>query len=429
MALWLGVTGAAFQRSDAFPESRYHPNIKYSGTAPTSVVAALNAKLQAGEVTLAFEPGGRGYLKSMLDALGIDASSQTLVYSGTSLQATYIKPDSPRAIYFNDNVAVAWIRGAPLLELAAQDPRLGTVFYTLAQTESATPVVSRVETCLSCHLSWDTRAVPGAFVLTTFPRKSDNDYADGGLSDHREPLNRRYGGWYVTGDKVPPRHMGNQPLIFPGATTPEKTPPPVLRTTLAGSGLVRDLGDFLRPTSDIVALQVIEHQLHAMNLMTRTGWEHRLAAGASADAPIGPGDEPMLSARVREAVDELADYLLFVDEVPLGVIKGNSGYAEWFQAQGPKDPSGRSLRELKLDGRLMKYPLSYTIYSRGFDGLPPAVRQAVYRRLWEVLSASPVGGDKRYAHLSAADRRACLEILRATKSDLPSVFATTTAAR
>lgn len=429
VALWLGVTGAAFQRSDAFPESRYHPNIKYSGTAPTDVVAQLNAKLQAGDVKLAFESGGRGYLKSMLGALGIDASSQTLVYSGTSLQASYIKPDSPRAIYFNDNVAVAWIRGAPLLELAAQDPRLGTVFYTLGQTESATPMVSRVETCLSCHLSWDTRAVPGAFVLTTFPRKSDNDYADGGLSDHREPLNRRYGGWYVTGDKVPARHMGNQPLIFPGATTPEKTPAPAPRTTLAGSGLVRDLGDFLRPTSDIVALQVIEHQLHAMNLMTRTSWEHRLVAGASADAPIAPADEPMLSARVREAVDELADYLLFVDEVPLGVIKGNSGYAEWFQAQGPKDPAGRSLRELKLDGRLMKYPLSYTIYSRGFDGLPPAVRQAVYRRLWDVLTASPVGGDKRYAHLSAVDRRAMLEILRATKTDLPSVFTSTTAAR
>lgn len=429
VALWLGATGAAFQRSDAFPESRHHPNIKYGSTAPTDVVAQLNAKLQQGELTLAFEPGGHGYLKAVLDALGIDASSQTLVYSGTSLQATYIKPDNPRAVYFNDNVAVAWIRGAPLLELAAQDPRLGTVFYTLSQTESATPVVSRMETCLSCHLSWDTRAVPGVFVLTTFPRKSDNDYADGGVSDHREPLSRRYGGWYVTGDKVPPRHMGNQPLIFAGATTPEKTPAPAPRTTLAGAGLVRDIDQFLRPTSDIVALQVLEHQLHAMNLMTRTGWEHRLVAGAAADAPIAPGEEPMLTARVREAVDELADYLLFVDEVPLGTIKGNSGYAEWFQAQGPKDPAGRSLRELKLDGRLMKHPLSYTIYSRGFDGLPPAVRQAVYRRLWNVLTASPVGGDTRYAHLSAADRRAILEILRATKSDLPSVFSSTTAAR
>ncbi|MFN7979507.1 MAG: hypothetical protein U0P30_15335 [Vicinamibacterales bacterium] len=58
------------------------------------------------------------------------------------------------------------------------------------------------------------------------------------------------------------------------------------------------------------------------------------------------------------------------------------------------------------------------------------MRQAVHRRLWEVLTASPVGGDKRHAHLSpSADRRAMLEILRATKTDLPSVFASTTAAR
>ena len=113
----------------------------------------------------------------------------------------------------------------------------------------------------------------------------------------------------------------------------------------------------------------------------------------------------------------------------MGTLKGNSGFAEWFQAQGPKDPAGRSLRELKLDGRLMKYPLSYTVYSTAFQGLPPAVRQAVYRRLWDVLSSAPAAGDRKYAHLSAADRRAMLEILRATKSDLPSVFTATTAAR
>lgn len=426
-AIWIGVAASAAQRSDAFPESRHHPAIKYGATAPADAMATLNARLERGEATLAFEPGGRGYLKSVLDALGIDASSQTLVYSGTSLQASYISASNPRAIYFNDNVAVAWIRGAPLLEIAAQDPKLGTVFYQLAQTDGASPRGSRMETCLSCHLSWDTRAVPGVFVLTTFPRKSDRDYANGGVSDHREPLNRRYGGWYVTGDKVPPRHMGNQPLIGPHAASPEQTPAPALRTTLAGTDLVRDLDQFLRPTSDIVALQVLEHQLHAMNLMTRTAWEHRLVAGPKADAPVTSADEPRLTPRVHEAVDELVDYLLFVDEVPLGTIKGNSGYAEWFQAQGPKDASGRSLRELKLDGRLMKYPLSFTIYSTAFDGMPPTVRQAVYRRLWDVLSSATP--DKRYAHLTAADRRAVLEILRATKSDLPAVFTPTLAAR
>ncbi len=426
-AVWLGVAASAAQRSDAFPESRHHPAIKYGSTSPSDAMAQLNARLERGETSLAFESGGHGYLKSVLDALGIDASSQTLVYSGTSLQASYITASNPRAIYFNDNVAVAWIRGAPLIEIAAQDPKLGTVFYQLSQTEGSQPRGSRMETCLSCHLSWDTRAVPGVFVLTTFPRKSDRDYAEGGVSDHREPLSRRYGGWYVTGDAVPSRHMGNQPLIGPHAVAPEKTPAPALRTTLAGTGLVRDVDQYLRPTSDIVALQVLEHQLHAMNLMTRAAWEHRLVTGASAEAAVAPQDEPRLTSRVHEAVDELADYLLFVDEVPLGRITGNSGYAEWFQAQGPKDPAGRSLRELKLDGRLMTYPLSYTVYSTAFDGLPPAVRQGVYRRLWDVLtSAAP---DKRYAHLSAGDRHAMLDILRATKKDLPAVFAPTLAAR
>lgn len=418
--VWLGAVSLALQRNDAFPESRHHPAIRYGATRPSDAMAQLNARLEKGETTLAFEPGGRGYLKAVLAALGIDASSQTLVYSGTSLQASYISADNPRAVYFNDNVAVAWIRGAPLLEIAAQDPALGTVFYQLAQSDGGTPRGSRMETCLSCHLSWDTRAVPGVFVLTTFPRKSDRDYANGGISDHREPLARRYGGWYVTGDKVPPRHMGNQALIGPHAAAPEQTPAPALRTTLAGTGLVRDVEQFLTPTSDIVALQVLEHQLHAMNLMTRTAWEHRLVAGPTADGLADAAADPVLSPRVREAVQELADYLLFVDEVPLGAIKGNSGYAEWFQAQGPKDPAGRSLRELKLDGRLMRYPLSFTIYSTAFDGLPPVVRQAVYHRLWDVLS-SPTP-DPRYAHLAAADRRAIVEILRATKDDLPLVF-------
>lgn len=422
-ALWLGATGVAFQRSDAFPESRHHPAIKYGTTPPSDVVAQLNGRLERGELTLAFEPGGRGYLKAVLLALGIDKSSQTLVYSGTSLQTSYISAANPRAIYFNDNVSVAWIRGAPLLELAAQDPRLGTVFYQLSQTESATPKLSRMETCLSCHVSWDTRAVPGTFVMTTFPRKSDRDYANGGVSDHREPLPRRYGAWYVTGAKVPPRHMGNQGLIGPHAASPEATPPPPVLTTLAGKDLVGDIDDFLVPTSDIAALVVLEHQLHAMNLMTRTAWEYRLSAGAGADAPVAAGQPPVVTPRVQEAVDELVDYLVFVDEVPLGAVQGNSGFTEWFSAQGPRDGAGRSLRELKLDGRMMRYPLSYTIYSLAFDGMPPAVRQAAYRRLWQVLSVARP--EAKYAHLTDADRRAMLEILRATKTDLPDFFAPT----
>ncbi len=221
--------------------------------------------------------------------------------------------------------------------------------------------------------------------------------------------------------------MGNQPLIGPHAAAPEATPPPAALTTLKGTGLVRDIDDYLTPTSDIAALVVLEHQLHAMNLMTRTAWEHRLVAGADAEAEVAPGREPALTPRVVEAVEELVDYLVFVDEVPLGTVRGNSGFTEWFAAQGPRDGAGRSLRELTLDGRMMRYPLSYTIYSVAFEGMPPAVRQATYRRLWQVLSAARPG--PRYAHLTAADRKAMLEILRATKSDLPDYFSSTLAPR
>lgn len=426
-ALWLSAAAVHAQRSDAFGESRYHPAIRYSRTAPANAVSVLNEQLERGAATLTFEPGGRGYLRSVLDAFGISPTSQMLVYSQTSLQASHISAANPRAVYFNDDVAVAWIRGAPLIEIAAQDARLGTVFYQLGQSDGPGPRLNRSETCLSCHLSWDTRAVPGVFALSTFPRVSDRDYANGGISDHREALDRRWGGWYVTGTKAPPRHMGNVPLIGPHAVGPEKMAPPPVFTTMADAPMMRGVGDYLTPHSDIAALLVFEHQLHAMNLMTRAAWEHRLVAGAEADGPVADDADPGLAPRVRQAVDELADYLLFVDEVPLGAITGASGFTEWFSAQGPKDAKGRSLRELQLKGRLMKYPLSYTIYSRAFDSMPPAVRRATYQRLGQVLTAAKP--ETRYSHLTPADRRDVLEILRATKADLPSALTPTAVAR
>ena len=106
--------------------------------------------------------------------------------------------------------------------------------------------------------------------------------------------------------------------------------------------------------------------------------------------------------------------------MPLGVVAGGSGYAEWFAAQGPRDPAGRSLRELKLDGRMMRYPLSFMVYSTAFDSLPAPVKDAVYRRLWDVLSGKDPA--PKYAHLGTADRQAIIEILRTTKTDLPGAF-------
>ena len=69
----------------------------------------------------------------------------------------------------------------------------------------------------------------------------------------------------------------------------------------------------------------------------------------------------------------------------------------------------------------MKYPCSYLIYSPAFDALPPAIKNPIYRRMWQILSGQE--HDPRYrAALSRADRQAIVEILRATKVDLPPFF-------
>ena len=50
-------------------------------------------------------------------------------------------------------------------------------------------------------------------------------------------------------------------------------------------------------------------------------------------------------------------------------------------------------------------------------------KTAVYGRLWSVLSGRVTG--EPYTRLSPADRRAIVEILRATKPGLPPQFADT----
>ena len=105
-----------------------------------------------------------------------------------------------------------------VLEVATHDAEQGVSFYTLEQTPSAKPQLTRQIGCLLCHLSWDTLAVPGLTTLSTFPMSDDpNAYASGVVVDGRTPIAERWGGWYVTGRLVPVHHMGNVPVIVPAA--------------------------------------------------------------------------------------------------------------------------------------------------------------------------------------------------------------------
>jgi hypothetical protein len=391
-----------------FVGSRNHAAIQYSTRETTDAIAKLNRRLEDGQVRLSFD-GARGYLASALTAFDISIDSQTLVYSETSFQSDLITEKTPRALYFNDTVAVGWVQGGDALEAAALDPEQGVIFYTLDQKPGGRPQFARSERCLQCHVTSYTDNVPGFFVMSMLPLSDNqNDYAEGWGVDHRTPIADRWGGWYVTGEQVPMVHLGNVPVYHvPRSYVRAKTAP-----RLASVAVRFDASPYLSPSSDVAALLVLNHQVRMANLLTRLGWEARVAAH---DDPGGG------SARVRDTARELVDYLLFVDEAPLPApVRGATAFSKDFPAKGPRDSKGRSLRELDLDRRLLRYPCSYMIYSEAFDHLPGEAKNAVYERMWAILSGQEQ--DAAYARLSPADRRAIVEILRDTKKGLPDYF-------
>ena len=177
-------------------------------------------------------------------------------------------------------------------------------------------------------------------------------------------------------------------------------------------------------SSDIAALLVLSHQVHMMNLLTRVGWEAR-AADPTLHPPFvaSPGEDERIAQMMSGIALEVVDYLLFIDEPAFpDRVRGASGFAERFSGMGPRDKKGRSLHELDLTTRLLKYPCSYLIYSEAFDALPPAAKDPIYRRMWDVLSGRE-RAPRYQSALSFETRRAVVEILRDTKPDLPGYFA------
>lgn len=411
MVAALGTALVFAQDTRVFPP-RDHAAIQYSTRPTRDGVARLNQRLDKGELQLAFD-GPRGYLRSVLAALDILHSSQTLVFSENSLQRAHISKATPRAIYFNDTVAVGWANGADSMEVAAVDPTQGVVFYSIAQKPEQKPQFVRGAQCLQCHLTAETSGVPGLFTMSVLPLSDDkNDYARGWAMDHRTPIEDRWGGWYVTGTQVPTRHLGNVPVSHVPRSYVRADAAPKLTTGTPAF----DTTAYLTPHSDVVALMVLNHQTHMTNLLTRLGWETRIATH---DLPVG--NKGGLPPRIRDLARELVDYLLFVDEAPLPFLtRGSSSFAQEFSAKGLRDSKGRSLRDLDLTRRLLRYPCSYMIYTEAFDALPLTAKNLIYERLWEVLSGKETA--KVYAQLSLADRRAIVEILRETKKGLPPQF-------
>ncbi|MBP7776248.1 MAG: hypothetical protein KA371_03910 [Acidobacteria bacterium] len=389
-----------------------HPAIAY-GTRPTDdPIATLNRKLETGNVTLTFEPGS-GYLRSVLGALDVPVASQMLVLSRSGVQRTVTNPANPRALFYNEQVAVGFIRRAPFLEFIAHDAVQGAVFYTLDQRPADRPAFSRQSGCISCHVASATLEVPG-FMTRSLAAGPDGTLklrlGSQDIVEHRTPFERRWGGWFVTGSHGRSTHLGN--TVVEAGDVRRSLVPAGAQNAASLAGAV-DLVDYPAATSDVVALAVFDHQTRALNLLTRLGWEARVAAHE--------GGTPLATPAVTTTLADLVDYLLFVDEASMpGGLGGSSGFTEWFSARGPTDRKGRTLHALDLTTRLLRYPLSYTIDSPAFGALADDLRAEVYKGLARVL----VDGDAsaKDGHLSAADRRAIVEILCDTKPDARPFF-------
>jgi hypothetical protein len=365
----LALATATGQSRSAYPGTLdQHPAIDYRGAALSDVVTSLRRDVASGKATLRFE-GQQGYLQSLLQKLNVPVESQILVFSKTGIQNAHTTPENPRALYFNDRVIVGYIPGAPFIEMASHDPRQGVIFQTLTQSETA-PEFARSDRCLGCHRSANSLDVPGILVRSNFAAPDGRALPQLGsfVIDHRSPLEQRWGGWYVTGTHGAARHMGNG--FVTDLMKPEST---ITKLTLNRSRLDARVGIGAYPaaSSDLPALLVFDHQGYAINLLTRLGWETRIAA-ADGQADFSKGD-------LRDVLREAIDYLLFTGEAKLTApIKGVSTFAEVFSASGPRDRHRRSLRELDLQTRLFKYRCSYMIDSPAFDALPPDARAAVF---------------------------------------------------
>ena len=229
-------------------------------------------RLQAGQATLTFGEKG-GLLASVLRELKMPVSSQVLVFSKTSLQHEDITPRTPRAIYFNDNVYLGFVPNGDRLELSAVDPAIGAVFYTLSQRAGARPSLVTDATCLQCHAVPATLGVAGHVLRSVFVRSDGRlvSEARSYLTDHRSPMEERWGGWFVSGTLSGNTAHGERAAPA-GTERPRRSIAPPARTSPAcrRSSTATCIPS---PHSDVVALMVLAHQVRMHNLIARLHYD------------------------------------------------------------------------------------------------------------------------------------------------------------
>jgi hypothetical protein len=387
------------------------PPLRYSETASSDPIANLATELAKGERKIEGSTP-LDQLRFVLKLLKIPEESQMLVFSKTSKQNPLIHPGNPRCLFFNENSYVGYVPGGDI-EVIAHDPLLGSVYY-MVSTGNGNPArqISRDNSeCLSCHGTTRTESIPGVLVRSVFPDEKGHPLLASGtfLTDHSSPIGERWGGYYVTGHSSLP-HLGNRTYQESSERILPIESPDLI--TLANK---IDVSRYLRPTSDIVALMVLEHQCQVHNQLIAAAMNYRRIywLQKSLDPEADP-DAGTAGKNADESARRIADLLLFENEADLGQdgIEGDPAFQEAFTQRFPKSKDGRSLADFQLNDRLFKHRCSYMVYSKTFESLPPRVKSAVIDRLHTILESEPEPGN--HPNLKTSERRKISSILEQT---------------
>lgn len=414
---------ATIKLTDRVPYGR--KPVDYFGAELDDAVSGIAGQLKAGKTRLVADERS-GYLLSVLELLNVPLESQILVYSKTARTPGLVSPKTPRAVFFNDEVSIAWIPEARELEITSVDPVKGINFYTLSQplddpksepptnSESdagvSPPVFQRRDRCLACHSGRSSLEIPGLLLRAFQTDRSGKPLVGFSRVTHNMNYDQRWGGWYVTDAPETLIHRGN---LLSRSENERHRSEPGFASRLTDLTQKFDASDYPYPRSDLVAHLVFAHQVHGTNLLIRASLESRLN-------------------RRSDVEDELIRYLVFADEPPLNLTSSessavlkNSEFAAQFENRGPRDAKGNSLRQFSLVESVFRYRLSFLIYSRLFDELTVACRERLLCRLWHGLTSE--SREAAFAHLGQNERKAIVEIVRATVPRLPACWKEETA--
>lgn len=379
--------------------------ILYSDTPATDRLAKLAADLDSGAAK--YEgTGGLDRLRFVLKALDVPAESQVLVFSKTSLQNPLIEPGNPRALFFSENAYVGYVPGGAI-EVIAQDPVLGPVFYVVDAGAKGEPRIERdTNQCMTCHATSRTENVPGMMIRSVFADEGGHPLLHLGTTDvtHSTPLAERWGGWHVTGRSALP-HLGNRTF----KDDSDLSALPGDKDDLKG---VFDVVKYPRPTSDIVALLVLEHQCQMHNLLNAASLNYRRSRHFSEIIdPDADPDNGSAGGVADSWAKTITECLFFKGEADLDEgVEGDPAFQKAFAVRFPTTKDGKSLADFRLYGRIFKHRCSYMVYSDAFRNLPAGVKSRVFTRMRTALA----GDDPEIDWLSSSERKKIAAILDET---------------